>query len=66
MLTTVKNGSMPQRVDLVVRWNGEDYPFAFQVAKQERPRRLWDLTPSAAAAATLAPSTTDKGSTIAS
>jgi hypothetical protein len=29
----IKSKKLPQKVDIVVHWNGEDYPFAFQVAK---------------------------------
>lgn len=33
VLTKIKDKALPQRVDMIVRWNGEDYPFAFQLAK---------------------------------
>lgn len=29
----IKNAKLPQRVTITVNWNGEQYPFAFQLAK---------------------------------
>jgi hypothetical protein len=33
----IKTPKYPQRVDVVVHWNGENYPFAFQAAKEGTP-----------------------------
>jgi hypothetical protein len=42
----IKAPKYPQRVDIVVRWNDEDYPFAFQAAKEGTPApRSATLTP---------------------
>lgn len=32
VVTKIKARALPQRVDLIVHWNGEDFPFAFQMA----------------------------------
>ena len=37
VLPKIKNKALPQRVDMVVRWNGENYAFAFQLAKRGTP-----------------------------
>lgn len=37
VLTKIKNRQNPQRVDLTVRWQGIDYPFAFMVGKSGMP-----------------------------
>ncbi len=37
VLHKIKDAKLPQRVDLTVTWNGETYPFAFQLAKEGTP-----------------------------
>lgn len=42
----IKSPKYPQRVDVVVHWNDEDYPFSFQAAKEGTPApRFAALTP---------------------
>jgi hypothetical protein len=59
VLAKVKQSALPQRINIVVQWNGEAYPFAFQLAKGGSPQPVFNnLTPAAvpvtAAAAPLA------------
>lgn len=44
VLTKVKGSAMPQRVDMVIKWNGESYPFAFQLAKAGTAAPEWRVT----------------------
>lgn len=37
VVAKIKDKALPQRVTVTVRWNGEDYPFVFQVAKKGTP-----------------------------
>lgn len=37
VVAKIKDRTLPQRVTVTVRWNGEDYPFVFQVAKKGTP-----------------------------
>lgn len=37
VLNKIKPSALPQRVDLVVNWNGEAYPFSFQIAPSGTP-----------------------------
>lgn len=54
VVSKVKFGkALPARIDLVVHWNGEDYPFAFQVAKPGTPAPAFTTV---AAPVTAAPS----------
>lgn len=46
VLTKIKNKAMPQRVDITVHWNGEDYPFAFQLAKKGTPMPIFKPIPA--------------------
>lgn len=47
--------AQPTRVDLVIHWNGEDYPFAFQVAKPGTPMPAFTTIPAPAADAAPSP-----------
>jgi hypothetical protein len=49
VVSKVKFGkTLPARVDLVVNWNGEDYPLAFQVAKPGTPAPAFTTAPTPA------------------
>lgn len=50
VLTKIKDAGTPQRVDMIIRWNGEDYPFAFRLAKAGTPMPEWHAITSPAAA----------------
>lgn len=49
VVAKIKDKALPQRVDMLVRWNGEEYPFAFQVDKRGTAAPVF--TPPAAAPA---------------
>lgn len=38
VIEKVKSDASPQRIDLVVNWNGDRYPFAFQIVKEGTPQ----------------------------
>lgn len=50
VVAKIKNGALPQRVVVTVRWNGEDYPFTFQLAKKGTPVPTFTALKSAAPA----------------
>lgn len=46
VLEKAKKAALPQRFDIVVHWNGEDYPFALQLAKAGTPMPVFNaITP---------------------
>ncbi len=46
VLAKIKESALPQRINIVVKWNGETYPFGFQLAKKGTPQPVFDtLTP---------------------
>ncbi len=50
VLAKIKTGSLPQQVTLTVNWNGESYPFSFQLARAGTPAPVFTaLTPPEAA-----------------
>ena len=52
VVSKVKFGkALPARIDLVVHWNGEDYPLAFQVAKPGTPTPAFTTIPTPASPA---------------
>jgi len=50
VLEKIRSTSLPQRVMLTVTWNGEQYPFAFQLAKDGTPAPVFTAITSADAA----------------
>ena len=67
VLTKIRKPVMPQRVDIVVSWNGADYPFAFQLAKDGTPAPVFTgltqppappTTPASAGSVPTAPAAT--------
>ncbi|RYD27224.1 MAG: hypothetical protein EOP89_05235 [Lysobacteraceae bacterium] len=47
VLSKIKTTALPQRINIVVRWNGESYPFGFQLSKKGTPQPVFDvLTPA--------------------
>lgn len=55
VLHKIKTKSLPHRVDLVVTWNGEEYPFAFQLAKEGTPSPQFVTRPVEVKAETIEP-----------
>lgn len=52
VLQKISDKSLPQHIQLTVVWNGETYPFAFQMAKDGTPAPAFtNLTPAEPAAA---------------
>jgi hypothetical protein len=46
VLPKIKATALPQRINIVVKWNGETYPFGFQLSKKGTPQPVFDvLTP---------------------
>ena len=45
VLAKIKASSLPQRVNIVVNWNGEAYSFGFQIAKKGTPQPVFPTTP---------------------
>ena len=43
VLNKIKTGKLPQKVAIVVNWNGEGYPFAFQLAKRGTPQPAFPI-----------------------
>lgn len=50
VLTKIKNRALPQRIDLVINWNGQRYPFAFQLARRGTPMPVFATLPPEPAA----------------
>lgn len=59
VLARLKQAALPQRINIVVKWNGEIYPFGFQLAKKGTPQPVFDaltpVTPAPAMAPTSIP-----------
>lgn len=58
VLTKIKAKALPQRVDMVVRWNGEEFPFAFLVAKRGTAAPEWKPIAVSSPAAPAEPAST--------
>jgi hypothetical protein len=48
VLEKISTGDLPQKLTITVNWNGEQYPFAFQIAKSGTPAPVF--TPTTASA----------------
>lgn len=55
VLGKIKEADLPQRVDLTVSWNGEVYPFAFQLAKAGTPAPVFETVAEPSAPASFQP-----------
>lgn len=53
VLARLKNKAVPQRLSFAVNWNGQRYPFAFQLAKKGTPQPTFAPPPPLPAAAEL-------------
>lgn len=67
VLAKIKQSALPQRVNIVVNWNGETYAFGFQLAKKGTPQPVFDnitsvpTAPAASAGPTTARANTASG-----
>lgn len=45
VIEKVKSATVPQRIDIVLTWNGDRYPFAFQMVKDGTPQPAFIMKP---------------------
>lgn len=45
VIAKLKTATLPQHIDFIVNWNGEAYPFAFQLAKSGTPQPVFAPPP---------------------
>lgn len=55
VIEKLKSTAMPQRIDLVLNWNGDRYPFAFQIVKDGTPQPVFVARPQPVAPVIPAP-----------